>query len=96
MNPPSATPSWYLKVPPPIWMLAMVLGAYAVQLSFVWAQIVYFRSLPLATLLTVAGIFLAAWGRATFAGAGTEIIPTSVSNKTLVTHGPFRFTRNPM
>ena len=74
----------------------MLLAAYAMQRSFAWAQIVYLRSLPVAILWTVAGIFLAAWGRNTFAVAGTEIIPTSVSNKTLVTHGPFRFTRNPM
>jgi len=96
MAPPNAIPAWYLKIPPPIWMFAMLLADYATQRSFAWAQIVYFRSLPLAILLTVAGIFLAAWGRTTFAAAGTEIIPTSVSNKTLVTGGPFRFTRNPM
>ena len=74
----------------------MLLAAYAMQRSFAWAQIVYFRSLPLATLLTAAGIFLAAWGRSTFAAAGTEIIPASATNKKLVTSGPFRFTRNPM
>ena len=96
MGPPTAIPAWYLKIPPPIWMFAMLLAAYATQRSFAWAQIVYFRSLPLAILLAVAGIFLAAWGRTTFATAGTEIIPTSVSNKILVTGGPFRFTRNPM
>jgi protein-S-isoprenylcysteine O-methyltransferase Ste14 len=96
MAPHSATPAWYLKIPPPIWMFVMLLVAYATQRSFAWAQIVYFRSLPLAILLTVAGIFLAAWGRSTFAAAGTEIIPTSPSNKILVTKGPFRFTRNPM
>jgi len=96
MASPSATPQWYLKIPPPIWMFAMLLAAYAAQRSFAWAQIIYFRSLPLAILLTVAGIFLAAWGRTSFAAAGTEIIPTSVSNKILVTGGPFRFTRNPM
>ena len=92
----SATPQWYLKIPPPIWMFAMLLAAYAVQRSFDWAQIIYFSSLSLATLLIAAGIFLAAWGRSTFAAAGTEIIPASATNKKLVTSGPFRFTRNPM
>ncbi|HMI98045.1 MAG TPA: isoprenylcysteine carboxylmethyltransferase family protein [Micropepsaceae bacterium] len=96
MAPPRTTPAWYLKIPPPIWMFALLLVAYATQRSFAWAQIVYFRSLPLATVLAVAGISLAAWGRSAFAAAGTEIIPTSPSNKTLVTGGPFRFTRNPM
>jgi protein-S-isoprenylcysteine O-methyltransferase Ste14 len=96
MAPHSATPAWYLKIPPPIWMFAMLLAAYATQRSFAWAQIVYFRSLPLAALLTVAGISLAVWGRTSFAVAGTEVIPTSATNKKLVTNGPFRFTRNPM
>jgi protein-S-isoprenylcysteine O-methyltransferase Ste14 len=31
-----------------------------------------------------------------FAAAGTEIMPTSPTNKALVTRGPFGFTRNPM
>ena len=74
----------------------MLLAAYGMQRSFAWAQIVYFRSLPLAALLTAAGIFLAVWGRTSFAVAGTEIIPASATNKKLVTSGPFRFTRNPM
>ena len=74
----------------------MLLAAYGMQRSFVWAQIVYFRSLPMAAVLTVAGISLAAWGRTTFAVAGTEVIPASATNKKLVTNGPFRFTRNPM
>ncbi len=74
----------------------MLLAAYAMQRSFAWAGIVYFRSLPIAILWTVAGILLAAWGRNIFAAAGTEIMPASPSNKILVTHGPFRFTRNPM
>ena len=89
-------PSWIVKIPPPIWTLAMLIGAYAMQRSFSWAQIVYFSSLPLAILLVAFGIFLAAWGRSTFAAAGTEIIPASTINKKLVTNGPFRFTRNPM
>jgi len=96
MAPPNATPAWYLKTPPPIWMFAMLVAAYAIQSGFAWAQIVYSRSLPLATLLTVAGFFLAAWGRSAFATAGTEIIPASATNKKLVTNGPFCCTRNPM
>ena len=74
----------------------MLLAAYAMQRSFAWAQMDYFRSLPLAILLTVVGVLLATWGRSTFAAAGTEIMPASATNKRLVTNGPFGFTRNPM
>jgi protein-S-isoprenylcysteine O-methyltransferase Ste14 len=96
MDAPHTNPPWIVKIPPPIWMFAMLLAAYAMQRGFAWAAIVYFSSLPLATLLIAAGIFLAAWGRSTFAAAGTEIIPASATNKKFVTSGPFRFTRNPM
>jgi protein-S-isoprenylcysteine O-methyltransferase Ste14 len=93
---PTVTPRWTLKIPPPIWTLAMLLVAYGLQRSFAWAAVVYARSLPLAILSALAGIGLAVWGERMFAAAGTEIIPASQTNKTLVTGGPFRFTRNPM
>jgi protein-S-isoprenylcysteine O-methyltransferase Ste14 len=93
---PSVTPNWYHKIPPPIWTVAMLLLAYGLQRSFAWAAMIYVRSLPLAILLAAAGIGLALWGERTFRAAGTEIMPASPANKRLVTHGPFRFTRNPM
>src|SRR5580704_11833448 len=96
METPRTNPSWIVKTPPPVWALAMLLAAYAIQRSFAWAEIVYFASLPLAIVLAAIGIGLAVWGRLTFAAAGTEIIPASASNKKLVTSGPFRFMRNPM
>ena len=89
-------PRWFLRIPPPVWTLAMLLGAYGAERSFGWAGIVYLRSLPLAIVLAVAGIGLAVWGERRFAAAGTEIMPASLSNRRLVTEGPFGFTRNPM
>jgi protein-S-isoprenylcysteine O-methyltransferase Ste14 len=96
MDASPTNPPWIVKIPPPIWMFALLLAAYTMQRSFAWAAIVYFSSLPLAVVLVFVGVFLAAWGRSTFAAAGTEIMPASASNKILVTDGPFRFTRNPM
>ena len=89
-------PPWYLKVPPPIWGLAMLLAAAGLDWAANTRTIAYVPSLPLAILFSTAGIALAAWGRFLFASENTEIMPTSVSNKKLVTRGPFRFTRNPM
>jgi len=96
MDAPRSNPPWIVKIPPPVWALAMLLAAYTMQRGFAWAGIVYFSSLPLAIVLAAIGIGLAVWGRLTFAAAGTEIIPASATNKKLVTIGPFRFTRNPM
>ena len=92
----TATPHWYLKIPPPIWALAMLVAAYGLERSFTWADLVYVRSLAGAVVLAAAGIGLAVWAVRTFAVAGTELEPASATNKALVTNGPFRFTRNAM
>ena len=91
-----ARAQWYHRIPPPIWMLALLLDAYCIQNTYAWASTMYVRSLPLAVVLAVAGIGLAVWGERTFHAAGTEVMPASATNKKVVTTGPFRFTRNPM
>jgi protein-S-isoprenylcysteine O-methyltransferase Ste14 len=91
-----AQPAWYLKLPPPFWALSMLLIAYGLERSYPWAARIYAHSLTNTIVMFAAGIALAAWSVGTFAAAGTEIAPTSASNKKLVTGGPFRFTRNPM
>jgi protein-S-isoprenylcysteine O-methyltransferase Ste14 len=57
---------------------------------------VLLRSWPVAIILGVGGFGLANWGSSLFARAGTEILPSSPSNRALVVSGPFRFSRNPM
>ncbi len=42
-----------------------------------------------------AGLAIAAWAMSTFALSGTAIMPNRAAN-TLVTHGPYRYSRNPM
>jgi protein-S-isoprenylcysteine O-methyltransferase Ste14 len=51
---------------------------------------------PLGIALIVAGVGSAFWAAMLFRSEGTEIDPTSESNKVLVVRGPFRITRNPM
>jgi len=94
MDPPIPQPNWHLKIPPPIWGIAMLLLAYAA--GWILASPVIFRSTPLAVLIGVLGFLLAGWGERTFAAEGTDILPASPTNKKLVTRGPFRYTRNPM
>ena len=92
----AAPAKWYLQVPPPLWTGVMLLIAYGLERIFPWAGIVHARSVSNAVLLAAVGIALAVWGERIFAAAGTEVMPASISNKKLVTGGPFRFTRNPM
>jgi len=87
---------WYHRIPPPVWMLLLLLDAYCVQNTYAWAARVYLRSTPGAVVLALAGIALGVWGERTFHAAGTEVMPASKTNKQVVTSGPFRFTRNPM
>jgi protein-S-isoprenylcysteine O-methyltransferase Ste14 len=91
-----AKPSWIVRIPPPIWTLAMLIIAYALQRNAIDLAIHVIQSTSLAIAFIVAGIALAIWGERSFAAAGTEIMPASATNKKLVTSGPFRFTRNPM
>jgi len=96
MDAAETNPAWHIKIPPPIWTIAMLLAAYGLQRGFSWGAVVYARSPAAAVLLGIAGVGLAFWGQQIFAAAGTEIMPASASNKALVVRGPFRFTRNPM
>ena len=50
---------------------------------------------PIGWLLVVLGTVLSGWGLATFRNAGTAIRPDRPAS-VLVTHGPFRLSRNPM
>lgn len=87
-------PNWHLKIPPPIWGIAMLLVAYAA--GWILGSPVTFRSTPLAVVIGVLGFLLGGWGERTFAWEDTDIMPASPTNKKLVTRGPFRYTRNPM
>lgn len=91
---PLPKPSIWVIIPPPIWALLFLLTGWGVGSAL---------DLPALYSSTVAGAGVAAvgfcialWGRLTFASVSAEIRPASPKNSTLVTNGPFRFTRNPM
>lgn len=83
-----------VRIPPPVWALIMLIVAYAI--TRVLGLPVLLRSNAAAFALFVAGFCFALWGERTFVHAGTELMPASQTNSKLVTHGPFRYTRNPM
>lgn len=93
MNEPTQ-PSWIVRIPTPIWLLVLVLLALLADWALDLPAVV--QSRPAGVVLIVLGVAFAVWGRRTFAKHGAEIFPWSESHSTLVTSGPFRFTRNPM
>jgi len=87
-----------VRFPPPfLFVIGLVAG---------WALDRYWRALPLSRFAgsslkpfgwaaLAVGLIVAGWGMATFRRAKTAINPHHSASQ-LVTHGPYRFTRNPM
>ena len=85
-----------LKLPPPIWTLIYIIISATISWLLDWPTP---PGLPLPALgiTLVAVAFIApVWAFVLFRREGTEIDPTSPTNRKLVTSGPYQFTRNPM
>jgi protein-S-isoprenylcysteine O-methyltransferase Ste14 len=83
-----------LVIPPQIAFVALVIGSLFHALAPVTWRIL--PAVPaIGILLLVGGILLAAWAALLFRSQRTPIYPTTQPT-TLVTSGPFRFTRNPI
>ncbi len=87
-------PSILVIIPPPVWALAFVLAAWLVGRVMGLAAPLQFPLIGWAVF--AIGFLISASGRRAFARAGTEVIPASKKNSTLVVAGPFKYTRNPM
>ena len=85
-----------LKLPPPIWALVYVLIAAAISWSLGWPKFLGLPLAPLGIALVAVASIPSVWAIVLFRREGTEVSPTSPANRTLVTSGPYRFTRNPM
>jgi protein-S-isoprenylcysteine O-methyltransferase Ste14 len=85
-----------LKLPPPVWALIYVILAAAVSWYYPWRAIVDLQIVWLGVALVVVGFAIAFSAFSLFRREGTELDPTSVTNKLLLIEGPYRFTRNPM
>ncbi len=88
------------KILPPIWFF-LFFGTALLFHFFVPTSRVFDLSPGLAgviigAVILIGGFFLPLWASKIFAEEKTEILPTSPANQVLVTHGPFRFSRNPM
>jgi protein-S-isoprenylcysteine O-methyltransferase Ste14 len=85
-----------LKLPPPAWTFLYVITAGAVSWTYPWRTLLDLRIVWLGVALVAIGVAISVWAFSLFRREGTELDPTSESNKSLVVRGPFRFTRNPM
>jgi len=85
-----------LKLPPPIWALVYVLIAAAISWSLGWPKFLGLPLAPLGIALVAVAWIPPVWAIVLFRREGSEVSPTSPANRTLVTSGPYRFTRNPM
>ena len=86
-----------LKLPPPVWALFYLIAAGIASALYPWrAAIADLRLLWPGIVIALAGFALSLSAATLFRRRGTEVNPTSETNKLLVTDGPFRYTRNPM
>jgi len=89
-----------VRVPPPFLFLLGLGLAWLLETRVARIRLVGGSASPEALervglALLLAGLFLIFWGLATFARARTGILPIRPASR-IVTHGPYRFTRNPM
>ena len=85
-----------LTLPPPGWAFLYLIIAGAVSWLYPWRALLDLRIVWLGVVLVAIGVAISVWAFLLFRSEGTEIDPTSKTNKSLVVRGPFRFTRNPM
>jgi protein-S-isoprenylcysteine O-methyltransferase Ste14 len=87
-------PSLIVVIPTPIWAALILAALYLVGVLLGWRSGPQFGTAGAAVI--ALGLVSSAWGVLTFRGVGTEVQPSSPTNKALVTHGPYAVTRNPM
>ena len=85
-----------LKLPPPIWALIYVLIAATTSWFLGWSKLPGFPLAPRGIALVAIAWILPVWAIFLFRRAGTEVSPTSPTNRKLVISGPYQLTRNPV
>jgi protein-S-isoprenylcysteine O-methyltransferase Ste14 len=85
-----------LRLPPPIWgaFYLVIFGTLSALLP--WRESLDLRAVAAGIAIAVLGFAVSVSAALLFRSEGTELNPTSETNKTLVIRGPYRYTRNPM
>jgi protein-S-isoprenylcysteine O-methyltransferase Ste14 len=76
--------------------LIYAIVAGAASAAYAWRRVLDLEVVPLGVMLLVVGVGLNIWAALLFRSEGTELNPTSETNRALVIRGPYRFTQNPM
>ncbi|MDA8092900.1 MAG: isoprenylcysteine carboxylmethyltransferase family protein [Betaproteobacteria bacterium] len=85
------------RIPPPLYALLAGITMFALNRYAPGAMLLGPPLTRWAWLIATPGGLLAGWAATTFRRAHTTLDPTDPSKASrLVTHGPFRFSRNPM
>ena len=84
-----------IRFPPPLVYALFFLAGYGLHRLEPVALVGGTWPSPVGMGMIAVGVLLAVSAVATFRRAGTNVNPTKPAT-TVVTHGPFRFTRNPM
>jgi protein-S-isoprenylcysteine O-methyltransferase Ste14 len=85
-----------VKLPPPAWAFLYLIAAGALSRVYPWRQLIDLRIVWLGVVLIAIGFAIAFWAISLFRLEGTELNPTSETNKSLIIRGSYRFTRNPI
>ena len=85
-----------LKFPPPIWTLIYIIVSATISWSLGWPTPPGLPLPPLGIGLVAVAFVPPVWAIILFRREGTEVNPTSPTNRKLVTSGPYQLTRNPM
>ncbi|MFI5251226.1 MAG: methyltransferase family protein [Bacteroidota bacterium] len=80
--------------PPRLAMMYLLLALVIYFLSPA-GTLLHIPSIVLAIIIFVAGFMVMMWAWGLFQKEKTEVCPLSEANKTLITRGPYSFSRNP-
>ena len=89
------TPVQTRRILPPIYFAVAIVAMVALRLLFPVMKFGKSAFIVAGVALILAAVALAFWARGLFRRAGTTVKPFQEST-TLVTEGPYRYTRNPM
>lgn len=85
-----------LRVPPPLWVLALLTTLYLLSELPIFANFPIWRHEPAGVMAMLAGFAITFGSITHFLAVGTQVLPTSETNDKLVTSGTFALSRNPM